>query len=127
MDTALNLDPKFLEGFAALKAYANADYNRFVLGMKTSLGTLDTPDTEVYGMTLQLGKKFAKIVKTRNGKSESAYGFVALVEGESQGVKYKVGDVFKANSWKAPAMNFVRCNLLDQSTFAGHVRWTSVS
>lgn len=127
MDTAFSLNSDFTAGFEALEAYASADYDRFVTGMCGSLGTDPANHTEKFGLKLQPGKKFAKIIKTRNGKSESAYGFVALVEGESQGVKYKVGDVFKANSWKAPALNFVRCNLLDQSTFAGHVRWTSVS
>lgn len=126
MENAFSLNSEFVAGFEALKAFAAADYDRFMTGIN-EFGTSEGSFKEIYGMVLQPGKKFAKIIKTRNGKSESAYGFVALVEGESQGVKYKVGDVFKANSWKAPALNFVRCNLLDQSTFAGHVRWTSVS
>jgi hypothetical protein len=128
MDTAFSLNSEFTAGFEAMKVYANQDYDRFVTGMCNSLGTDPTTHSETYGLVLEFGKKFARIVKTRNGKSESSYGFVALVAGKtSKGLEYKVGDVFKAASYKAPALNFVRCNLLDQASFAGHVRWTSVS
>lgn len=122
METAFNLDPKFLEGFAALEAHAKADYDRFVTGMCNSLGTSN--HTEKYSLRLSFGKKFAKIIKQRNGKDESAFGFVALVNGESQGMSFKVGDLLKSDGWKSPAFNFVRGNLLDK-TF-DRVRWTSI-
>lgn len=128
MDTAFSLNSEFTAGFEALKAYAITDYNRFVTGMCNSLGTDSAKHSETYGLVLEFGKKFARIVKTRNGRSESSYGFVALVDGAtSKGLTYKVGDVFKAASYKAPALNFVRCNLMNPASFAGHVRWTSVS
>lgn len=127
MDTAFSLNSEFTAGFEALKAYAAADYDRFVTGIN-EFGTSKGSFKETYGLVLEFGKKFARIVKTRNGRSESSYGFVALVDGAtSKGLTYKVGDVFKAASYKAPALNFVRCNLMNPASFVGHVRWTSVS
>ena len=55
----------------------------------------------VYNFTYEKGRKYAKIVM--HTPQKSAHAFVDL----------KTGDVYKSASWKAPAKNGVRYNLLD--------------
>jgi hypothetical protein len=52
------------------------------------------------------GKKYAKIVHHSSGGQRSAHAFVDMTN----------GDVYKSASWKAPAKNGVRFNLLDESS-----------
>jgi len=48
------------------------------------------------------GNKFIRIVRDEPGGT-SAWGFVALEDGEFKGLPHKRGDVFKAASWQSPA------------------------
>lgn len=79
----------------------------------------------------QDGRKFARIVEVQEEKpgeyipshqlSSAAYGFVALVDGENKALgKWKKGDVFMAEGWKAPARH-VRGTIYDDdiTTFCG--------
>jgi hypothetical protein len=53
------------------------------------------------------GKKYAKIIHVMNdSKQRSAHAFVDL----------NTGDVYKSASWKAPSLNGVRYNLLDEKS-----------
>lgn len=62
---------------------------------------------------VDIGKSYAKIIGDGSVK-----GFVVLTEGQ-----FKVGDVLKAASFKAPAKNFARGNVFDPKSYA-HVEWT---
>ena len=57
----------------------------------------------VNSVTVEAGSKYAKIVS--NG---SVHSFVVLKDG-----KFPRGSILKAASWRAPATNFVRGNVLD--------------
>ena len=63
------------------------------------------------------GSKYIKIVITSYGSS-SVHSFVCAKDTS----KFKKGDILKANSWKAPAVNFARGNIYDKK-FDG-IRWT---
>ena len=63
--------------------------------------TLKAPSVEI-----STGKRFARIIKKSNGAS--AYGFIDLIN----------GDLFKAASWKAPAMH-ARGNIFNQNILSG--------
>ena len=65
------------------------------------------------GLTIEYGKKYAKVIQ-----DGSAHSFVQLVDD----AKFKRGDVLKANSWKAPAKNFSRGNILTGDF--GRISWT---
>ena len=57
---------------------------------------------------VEAGRKFIKITQGRTG-SRSVHSFVVFGD---QG-KFKHGDILKAASWRAPAKNFPRGNVLD--------------
>tara|TARA_Y100000817_G_scaffold214858_1_gene168925 strand:+ start:113 stop:430 length:318 start_codon:yes stop_codon:yes gene_type:complete len=55
------------------------------------------------------GRKFIKIIS-----ENSVWGFVAMADGHIGGAPYKMGDLMKPASWKAPAKHG-RGNILDGS------------
>lgn len=59
------------------------------------------------------GSKYLKVV-TRT----SVHSFIVL----KADAKFKVGDILKAASWRAPATNFSRGNILEGDF--GRIRWT---
>lgn len=63
------------------------------------------------------GSKYIKIVTNSHG-SRSAHSFICANDTQ----KFKKGDILKANSWKAPATNFVRGNILTKTY--NHISWT---
>lgn len=66
--------------------------------------------------TVTYGKKYIKVSK--NG---SVWGFVVATDTDKQ---FKKGDLLKAASWKAPARNQARGNILDGDY--SWVRWTGL-
>jgi len=64
------------------------------------------------------GRKYDRIICTENGKQMSIWGFVQLKDDK----KFKAGDILKASSWSAPARNFARGNVIDESF--GMISWT---
>ena len=57
----------------------------------------------------EAGKKYVKIIsQTVHGTQMSSHSFVVIGD---QG-KFKHGDILKSASWKAPAKNFARGNVL---------------
>jgi len=66
-------------------------------------------------LTVEEGSKYLKIVKTDS--QVSVWGFIV----KQDGPKFKAGDILKAASWKKPARNKARGNILD----GGYsIRWT---
>lgn len=55
-----------------------------------------------------IGKKYIKIVETKNGNPTSVWGFINIAN-----PKFAVGDVLKAAGWAAPALNAPRGNILE--------------
>jgi hypothetical protein len=64
------------------------------------------------------GRKYIKVVTTQSGFG-SVHSFIVK---EDHG-KFKAGDILMASSWKAPATNFARGNVLEGRYKA---RWTGV-
>ena len=59
----------------------------------------------------------AKYIKVMTGGS--VHSFIV-----NKADKFPVGTVLKAASWKAPATNFARANLLNRNTWTNRIRWT---
>jgi len=72
------------------------------------------------------GQKYQRVIHTSMGGQRSVHSFIVLRDHTTkQGLVLKQGDILKAASWKAPAMNFTRGNILEQN-YVGRVRWTGV-
>jgi len=78
------------------------------------------------------GQKFQRIINV-GGSQRSSHSFIVLKDCTVKtmpGSKHKtltlrVGDILKCASWKAPALNFVRGNILDGNY--GNCRWTGAN
>ena len=71
------------------------------------------PDRQLT-VEFDVGSKFIKvIVGHTNDTSRSSHSFIVL--GEYKGAKntFKHGDILKSASWRAPAKNFARGNILE--------------
>lgn len=112
----------FVQNLADYMDYIKEDYKS--MQEKTN-NDIDTERMRIYQemynqfkIELEIGSTYIKVVKNHCGQC-STHSFIVIRPG-----KFNVGDVLKANSWKAPATNFVRCKLLDKNTWKGRVLWT---
>lgn len=79
------------------------------------------PDRQLT-VEFDMGSKFIKvIVGHTNDSSRSSHSFIVL--GEYKGAKntFKHGDILKSASWRAPAKNFARGNIMENSY--GSISW----
>ncbi len=74
----------------------------------------------------QMEKEFCEGLKFTDGKvyvkvmtNTSVHSFIVKQDGN----KFKRGDILKAASWKAPALNFARGNVFNADSFK-NVSWT---
>jgi len=106
---------KMAELSAALDDYADylkANYNA---------RGYSRPDRQLT-VEFDVGSKFIKvIVGHTNDTSRSSHSFIVL--GEYKGAKntFKHGDILKSASWRAPAKNFARGNILENDY--GTISW----
>jgi len=89
----------------------NEDYARW-RDQAGLIGGESTIDLEISG-----GRKYIKIVKLRNGRVDSVWGFIMAKDSD----KFKAGDILKAASFNAPALNKARGNIYDDEY---EVNWT---
>ena len=74
-----------------------------------------------FKVTFEPGSSYIKVVETRNGVVDRVHSFIVNKAG-----KFPLGTILKAASFKAPATNFGRGNLLDRQTW-NRVTWTGVN
>ena len=71
-------------------------------------------------VTFEPGSKYLRVVMAdgyrTTGTHRSAYAFIVA---KDMG-QFKVGDILKAASWKAPAKNFARGNVFRPETYERH-------
>ena len=100
-------------GLAAIIEKSKADYLAWN-GNRTSDPIVAKMIEEYNGsIRIEEGNKYFKVVQ-RN----SVHSFVV----KNDGPKFRAGDILKAASWKAPAMNFARGNVLENKLDC--IRWT---
>lgn len=73
-------------------------------------------DDFILSVRVDIGSKYAKVIT-----KGSVHSFIVLREGG----KWKKGDILKAASWAAPAMNFARGNVLTKNY--GNTTWTGAN
>lgn len=75
-----------------------------------------------FTVTFEPGSSYIKVVKTNaDGSQASVHSFIV-----NKAKNFPLGAILKSASWKAPATNFARGNLLDRNTW-GRVTWTGAN
>jgi len=106
---------KLTVGVEKLIDHAKADFKRFA---ERSLNN-DESMIKEYNDTIRF-KEGSKYIKVIHGSS--VHSFIVKSPNDA---KFKYGDILKAASWRAPARNFARGNVIDE-TFE-NVLWTGVA
>jgi hypothetical protein len=91
---------------ADLKAYADV----IITDYKAMYGGVMPAHNPTFEVTFEPGNKYTRVV-TNNGNSRSSHSFLDAE-----------GNIWKAASWKTPAKNFTRGNIITKN-FA-RVQWT---
>lgn len=90
------------------------DYaNMFASGPRDEQKARNKQMIENFNRTLRVepGKKYLKIVSGGgSGLNCSVHSFIVATENDA---KFQLGTILKANSWKTPARNFARGNVLN--------------
>jgi hypothetical protein len=101
--------------------YLKADYNS-----RTASSPYKGQFTRELVVEFDMGNKFIKVIvgHSTNGVPDtgrSSHSFIVL--GEYKGAKniFKHGDILKSASWRAPAKNFARGNIMENSY--GSISW----
>lgn len=111
----LNLPVQFLEDYMS---YAKTDYINW-WGKRSGESHVQEMIAE-HQYEFEVGSSYVKVIWV--GKHQrSVHSFIVNKAG-----KFPLGTILKSASWKAPATNFGRGNLLDRNTW-DRVRWTGVS
>ena len=109
-------DTELMAAIDTLMAKAVADYTNWWGARK------DDPTVkkliEEFRVYVEGGNKYIKVVQESVGGSRSVHCFVVAKDT----VKFKRGDILKSATWKAPATNFKRGNVLEGDLAC--IRWT---
>ena len=112
-----NLPVEFLTDYAN---YVKTDYIKW-WGKKVNDKHVQEMIDE-FVITFEPGSSYIKVVKADlDGTHRSVHSFIVNKAG-----KFPLGTILKSASWKAPATNFGRGNLLDRQTW-NRVTWTGVN
>jgi hypothetical protein len=102
-------------GLTALIEKAKADYLSWMTIADTGPDHIQSKFIDEYNSQIRIeeGSKYFKVIQ-RN----SVHSFVV----KKDGGKFRAGDILKPASWRAPATNFARGNVLDGTL--DRIRWT---
>lgn len=79
------------------------------------------PDRQLT-VEFDIGSKFIKVIIGHTGDTQrSSHSFIVVGEYKGKKNTFKTGDILKSASWRAPAKNFARGNVLDGAY--GTISW----
>lgn len=105
-----------------LREYADfikQDYiNWWTAGGKRPLTDTQMQMVAEFTVDFEPGSSYIRVVQGSGVSSRSSHSFIVVKPSD----KFKVGDILKSASWKSPAKNFVRGNVIDKNF--ERVRWS---
>jgi hypothetical protein len=79
------------------------------------------PDRQLT-VEFDMGSKFIKVIVGHTGDTQrSSHSFIVVGEYKGAKATFKHGDILKSASWRAPAKNFARGNIMENSY--GSISW----
>ncbi len=102
------------ERLDAYKAFLEEDYKRWTKSDKNYGG---------FRVFFEIGNKYIKVLAD-DGKGNNTHAHSFIVNKATD--KFPVGTILKAASWKAPATNFGRGDLLTWSFVHSRIRWSGI-
>jgi len=120
------------DGIDLLKCLASESYKKFS-NIDEDKAAIECKDSESYSerayyeyatsMTEHKGSKYIKLSYSSSGRS--VHCFIVNSKNDKD---FKYGDILKSASWKAPARNFARGNIIDDTveSLKTKICWTGV-
>lgn len=103
---------KFTQALSDYAEYLKANYNQ---------RGYSRPDRQLT-VEFDFGAKFIKVIVGHTGDTQrSSHSFIVINEYKGAKNTFKHGDILKSASWKAPAKNFARGNVLEKNY--GTIAW----
>ena len=111
----LSYDDEFLNALGELEQRIIEDYNNF---LDNDIMKKEFAESIAY----LPGNKYLKVIK-KVGSQTMVWGFISLKDFKKGylGIKFKEGDILKAQGWRAPALNKPRGNIFDNNYV---INWT---
>ena len=111
----LSYDDEFLNALGELELRIIEDYNQF---LDNDIMKKEFAESIAY----LPGSKYLKVIK-KVGHQTMVWGFISLKDFKKgyAGIKFKEGDILKAQGWRAPALNKPRGNIFDNNYV---INWT---
>jgi hypothetical protein len=100
-----------------------ADYARFASASPYSSAHATAERIAEFKVTFEEGRKFIKVVTNHGNEHRSVHSFI--IKEPTKGFAF--GDIAKAASWKAPALNFPRGNVVAGQYGEAQISWAGCS
>jgi hypothetical protein len=113
MNTVINeLEDDMIDGIKEYVEYIKADYRKWYGNRDDEIAQKMIENFEA-GVEVEVGNKYLKVITNR-----SVHSFVCLKDTD----KFARGDILKAATWRSPARNFPRGNVITRKY--GATSWT---
>jgi hypothetical protein len=112
------IEPAMGEALIAYLERITEDYRTSWQGRENETVVAEMVEDFSIGLTFEIGLRYVKIVSGRKD-SRHVHSFVVLSDGD----RFKRGDILKADSWNAPALNFRRGNVFEDKQGANRISW----
>jgi hypothetical protein len=108
-----------VEAIEAYTAFAKNDYAVWSRRGEKQADSVREQMIAKFDVKYEVGSSYIKVVHTSGYGNSSVHSFIVNKAG-----KFPIGAVLKPASWRGPATNFARADVLKPETWEGRIRWT---